>query len=269
MKNKNIKITAFDIDGTIVPYTTSDVSQGVVNMFKAIKEKGLYTFIVTGRDMITIGNVIDTPYVDYFIGANGAFIYDMTKKQIVWEAKFDFKEFSSLAKLFKDNNVAYSVMSNEIGYRSENFSLNNWFLSNHVNDFKLINELQNDRESLHIITVKTDDEKLIQKVENFIQSNDLNMVISSKWSRGFFIAPKGINKAATINFWAKAIGGYSISENVIAFGDSENDYEMIKESAIGVAVANAMPEIKQVADKVCEEVTENGPYKLLVELGII
>ena len=45
--------------------------------------------------------------------------------------------------------------------------------------------------------------------------------------------------------------GIDVSE-AIAMGDSENDIEMIKAAGLGIAVGNAMPNVKQSADFVAD-----------------
>jgi hydroxymethylpyrimidine pyrophosphatase-like HAD family hydrolase len=47
-------------------------------------------------------------------------------------------------------------------------------------------------------------------------------------------------------------------ENVMAFGDEENDYEMIEQVGVGVAMGNAIPKIKQVATAETLSNTEDG-----------
>ena len=45
---------------------------------------------------------------------------------------------------------------------------------------------------------------------------------------------------------------------MIAFGDDENDYEILKNVGKGVAVANAIPMIQDIADDVAECNNEDG-----------
>jgi Cof subfamily protein (haloacid dehalogenase superfamily) len=47
-------------------------------------------------------------------------------------------------------------------------------------------------------------------------------------------------------------------ENIIAFGDNENDYEMIKNCGMGIAVENAIEEVKKEAKYVCKNNNEDG-----------
>lgn len=47
-------------------------------------------------------------------------------------------------------------------------------------------------------------------------------------------------------------------QDMVAFGDDENDYEILQNCGVGVAVANAIPQILKVADEVTDSNDENG-----------
>ena len=55
----------------------------------------------------------------------------------------------------------------------------------------------------------------------------------------------------------------------MAFGDGNNDIEMLEAVGIGVAMANASDELKNVADEICGDVSEDGVYHYCVEQGLI
>ncbi|RIK43550.1 MAG: Cof-type HAD-IIB family hydrolase, partial [Chloroflexi bacterium] len=53
---------------------------------------------------------------------------------------------------------------------------------------------------------------------------------------------------------------------VVAFGDDTNDIEMLQECGLGVAVANAADEVKQVADEITATNDEDGVAIVLERL---
>ena len=55
----------------------------------------------------------------------------------------------------------------------------------------------------------------------------------------------------------------------MAFGDGNNDIEMLKSVGHGVAMANASEEVKAIADDVCGDVAEDGIYYYCLEHGMI
>lgn len=74
---------------------------------------------------------------------------------------------------------------------------------------------------------------------------------------------KGISKGNSLSKL-----GFDMDE-IIAFGDSVNDIDMLKSAGIGVAMGNALEEVKQVADYITKSNDEDGIYYALKEFGII
>jgi hydroxymethylpyrimidine pyrophosphatase-like HAD family hydrolase len=70
-----------------------------------------------------------------------------------------------------------------------------------------------------------------------------------------------VTKASGLQFVADHIG-FS-PENVVAFGDGENDIELLEWAGFGIAVANAHERVLAVADYVCPPVTEEGVAQVI------
>jgi HAD superfamily hydrolase (TIGR01484 family) len=72
----------------------------------------------------------------------------------------------------------------------------------------------------------------------------------------FEFTRKGVNKGKALRSVAAKMG---ISmQNVLAVGDSMNDYEMIRAAGMGVAMGNAMDDVKRIADAITLPVWESG-----------
>ena len=50
---------------------------------------------------------------------------------------------------------------------------------------------------------------------------------------------------------------------VMAAGDQGNDVSMVQWAGVGVAMGNAIPDVKQAADWIAPPVTENGAVAIL------
>ena len=74
-------------------------------------------------------------------------------------------------------------------------------------------------------------------------------------------AQKGVTKGAGLDFLAEHLG--FTREQTIAFGDGENDIELVDWAGYGVAVGNAHERVKALADFVCPPVTEEGVAQVL------
>jgi 5-amino-6-(5-phospho-D-ribitylamino)uracil phosphatase len=78
------------------------------------------------------------------------------------------------------------------------------------------------------------------------------------------VMPRGVTKVSGISKLAASMG---ISmEEIMAFGDFNNDVEMLSAAGLGIAVENASPDAKAVANMVIGSVSENGPAVFLNEL---
>jgi HAD superfamily hydrolase (TIGR01484 family) len=78
------------------------------------------------------------------------------------------------------------------------------------------------------------------------------------------VLPSGVNKATGL---AAALVELGISvHNVVAVGDAENDLPFLRAAECGVAVANALPALKEQADLVLNAADGDGVIELIDEL---
>jgi Cof subfamily protein (haloacid dehalogenase superfamily) len=77
-------------------------------------------------------------------------------------------------------------------------------------------------------------------------------------------AQSGVTKGAGLDFLAEHMG--FAPEETIAFGDGENDLELVEWAGYGIAVENAHEHVKALADWVCPPVNEEGVAQVLEAL---
>jgi hydroxymethylpyrimidine pyrophosphatase-like HAD family hydrolase len=75
------------------------------------------------------------------------------------------------------------------------------------------------------------------------------------------LASPDVTKAAGLEFLSRHLG--LSRERTVAFGDGENDVELVEWAGYGIAVANAHDRVKAVADFVCPPVDEEGVAQVL------
>ncbi|MDF2654743.1 MAG: haloacid dehalogenase [Bacillota bacterium] len=88
--------------------------------------------------------------------------------------------------------------------------------------------------------------------------------VTSSWAGTFDICAEQVNKGIAIERYA-AQKGIKPSE-IICFGDNFNDIEMIQYAGMGVAVANAVDQLKDAADYVTTNNNEDGVAKAIEKL---
>ena len=77
-------------------------------------------------------------------------------------------------------------------------------------------------------------------------------------------AAAGVTKGAGLDFLAAHMG--FTRERTIAFGDGENDVELVEWAGFGVAVENAHARVKAVADWICPSADREGVAQVLEAL---
>lgn len=83
----------------------------------------------------------------------------------------------------------------------------------------------------------------------------------------FDLTLKGVSKAVGIQKLVEAL--HKDIKDTIAFGDGRNDLEMLETVGTGVAMDNAVPEAKFVADEICPDVNDDGITTWLKERDFI
>jgi Cof subfamily protein (haloacid dehalogenase superfamily) len=90
------------------------------------------------------------------------------------------------------------------------------------------------------------------------------MYISKSLPYFLEFAAAGVTKGAGLDFLSEHMG-FS-PERTIAFGDGENDVELVEWAGYGIAVENAHPRVKAVADWICPSAEEQGVAQVLEAL---
>lgn len=91
--------------------------------------------------------------------------------------------------------------------------------------------------------------------------------IAVSWDRAVDVIPANSGKGVAIGK-SLAYDGLDASQ-VLAFGDSQNDLEMLQVVGTGVAMGNATAQLKAIADDVCAPVAEDGIDHDCVSHGLI
>ncbi|MDX9826985.1 MAG: Cof-type HAD-IIB family hydrolase [Spirochaetia bacterium] len=263
MNQKEYGYIALDLDGTILnaDYVLSPV---VRDTLKACRKIGKKIIISTGRVLSSArGQVSALEGVDGFVCSNGADIYQGSGKSI---AHFHMdknlsREMYLLARGFDSHYHAY--LGDTWCYERRN-AYTDYYVKRAGKegsrlDFDSYGTLEftkfmfmDDHEKLEPIRMK-----LIERFGSSIQ-----IVYSAPFMLEIVIA--GVSKATGLKRCIEHLGG-SLSE-VIAFGDAENDEEMLLEAGMGVAMGNASDELKAKAAAVAPSVDEDGVAVFLTQL---
>lgn len=256
-----IKAIFFDIDGTLVSFKTHEISKTTLEALYALREKGVKLFIASGRHLLIMDNLSGFPF-DGYVCMNGSLVFDRGKviyshplDQADAAAVIDLAETGQIpCVLFTEKNVAMNCRTE----RTEQL-------------FRMIRLPEPEYASLRPyksgpvsqFTIFLDQER-----EDALLAPALKHSVTTRWHPEFTdIVPENISKAEGIS---RVIAGYGIGrEEVMAFGDGGNDVEMIEYAGIGVAMGNALPDVRKHADYVTSTVDEDGIVAALRHFRIL
>jgi len=127
---------------------------------------------------------------------------------------------------------------------------------------KVIKQWKNENKGAHKMMCMGE-EKYIDEAYQFLNSNFSDQLHLYRSKPTYIeIANKSISKLTAIEYLLQTYFDTPI-EDVVAFGDNYNDIEMLKAVGTGVAVGNAKPETKEVADVITLAGKEDGVAKYI------
>jgi len=238
------KAVVSDLDGTLLN-SKGEVSEYTRNVIKKIREKGIQFFIATGRHHIDAGKVKEKLNLDsYLITSNGAIIQDPMGKMIIeHNLQSDIvKEILDEVRDIKDIQRNLYVRDNwyldQSTEQIDKFAEETGFYYDLI-DFDKIEDC-----SAIKLFFMSDNHETLVKLEKIIlakYSDKVNIMFASPIS--LEITPYGISKGQAIKeiFKKENIG----LDDVIAFGDSFNDYEMLNVVKKGIVMGNAHHKVKE------------------------
>ena len=255
-----IKAAFFDVDGTLISYKTRKVCDSARAAIAGLQAQGILCIVATGRHMIQMSKlpVGDIPF-DAFVMLNGQLVLDKAQN-VLFDVPIEGKAKEFLVENF--NNHTYPAIIVE----ERDMYLN--YVSDHVIDVNTtmaipltpLSDYKGGRIYQVCAYLRPEDEHLVDPIRE-------NCVMTGWHYGGKDIIAAGGGKMAGIKRYLEYAG--ITREEIIAFGDAENDLDMIRFAGIGVAMGNAAEEVKAVADYVTADIDDDGIEKALKHYNLI
>lgn len=272
-----IRLIAFDMDGTVLNDEKKILKETKEALEQAARA-GIEIVPATGRPFCGISDEIyRLDGVRYVLTTNGAGIYERDSKTCLYEDAIPLSAYLPMLAEVE----AYDVMADTflkggalMTKRKRDF-LPRMRLTKEIRDYILssrqvvesqvdyLRERGEDVEKLTINFAYDEDGHRIDYDavwEVLKKYPDVNAV--SGGMKNIEVTKKGVSKASGLLYLGKKLG--IAPEEMMVFGDSGNDLDMIKMAGIGVAMANAEPEVLKAADFVTKSNNENGVGGFLV-----
>lgn len=258
-------IVFFDYDGTL-----ADEKEGIfhptektVSSLKSLEEKGYLTVLSTGRAKCYVPNLSYT--FGGLVTSNGAYAEIGGHK--IFEEFIPREELLTLVNFFDDHGLFYSMENQERAYAKDvSYPLFRAMLKN----FKLPEEIFSPFDKSDIPNAS----KMLLGYDN----DDIPDKLTAQFGGAFTfdrhrkflscdINKRGMNKALGAGALIDYLG---IShDNVYAFGDGANDYDILKLSGHGIAMGYHARELEEVSEYITDTVVNEGITKALEHYNLI
>ncbi|WP_411334946.1 Cof-type HAD-IIB family hydrolase [Metabacillus indicus] len=249
----------FDIDGTLLNHD-KEIPDSTRKAVEDVKKAGHHVAIATGRAPFMFEDLRRELGIDSFVSFNGQYV--VFEGEVIYKNPLHTERLEELYEYAKTSNHPLVFMSNETMMSTET---DHPYIHESMGSLKFMHpehdpEFYRNREIYQtLLFCKEGEEEAYKKYEDFhiIRWHEL----------ATDILPFGGSKAEGIK---KLIERLNISkENVYAFGDGLNDLEMIKFAGTGVAMGNAVSELKEIADEITTSVDEDGILNGLKKTGLL
>ncbi len=272
----DIRLFVSDLDGTLLLEDHESVSERTGEALRKLREQGVKLCACTGRVRGLIPDAIRKIGFDYAITSNGAVCEDLRSGEKVFtaymnenKARFLYRVMHSYPYIL-EWYVDGEIMMDRVNCERWPEQMKNPWHRKYLGAGKgvFVDEMEDffclgapKLEKLNVIGRKRGeayDGELIKKVSEYNLTSSLgpNMEISD------CMADKGRALQSLCRYLHISPG------QAVAFGDGRNDIPLLRSAGIGIAMGNAVPEVKEISDAVTLTNMEDGVAYWLEQAGL-
>ena len=243
-----IKAIFFDVDGTLLSHRTGRISPHTRACIRALRAGGTLVFLSTGRHILELRSLpVGEMAFDGYITLNGQLCLDSSQRQLSG-TPLPPQAVQALADLFCADGPPLALVEEERIY------------INRVTD--AVRQAQAEISTYQATAFCS------RKEEPLLRALLPTGCKLARWSEGGVdIIPEAGGKAAGMRRFLTRFGLSRLE--CMAFGDAENDLDMLAYAGIGVAMGNASEAVKHAADYVTASVDEKGIEQALRHFRLI
>lgn len=261
MSLENIKIIFFDIDGTLIDIHSRKISERTLKTLIRLKERNFILCLSTGRSPMTVPR-FEGWEPDVYLTFNGSYCYN--RQQVIYKNPLSARD----AKIIVENAASINRPVSAATPKRLTANGRDKDLVDYFSLAKLDVDVSDDFDEM----IKNDEVYQIMcggyESEYPALLRDVNNAkIAAWWDRAVDIIPADSGKGVGIEH---VLEHYHLKkEEALAFGDGNNDIEMLQAVGTGVAMENGSDELKAVADDICGHAADDGVYHYCVEHGLM
>lgn len=258
------RLVALDIDGTLLAWvdgegqTYEEIRPAVYAAIHRAATAGARVVLSSGRSphgMTRIADMLDMHDGDderlWIVASNGAVVLRYPPVDVIHEETFDAAP-AVKAVLEHHPSALVAVEERGIGYR-----VNRHFPDGELTGEMIITDVDDIVGEPVSRVIIRDPEATADDFVDLAAKLGLHSIgYVVGWTAWLDLTPKGVHKASGLQRVADELG--LESADVLAIGDGRNDIEMLEWAGRGVAMGQAIEEVRAAADDVTGTVHEDG-----------
>ena len=273
IRNADIRMITLDLDGTLL---TSDkrLTDRTMAALSAANDRGIIIVPTTGRIFRGLPQEIrDWPFLRYAILSNGAAVYDIERDYTLYRAELPLSQALEIMSWLDGQPVIYDCyMDGNSWITADMLEQIDQYIANPA----LLRFVKSIRQPVPDLKAFVREKgRSLQKIQLFCQDDETqvrllshipfdHIAVSSSVPRNVEINHEDAHKGAGMLALARYLG--IEPEQIMAFGDGLNDISMIREAGWGVAMENAVKEVKAVAALTTASNDEDGVAQMMERL---
>jgi Cof subfamily protein (haloacid dehalogenase superfamily) len=259
------ELIALDIDGTLLAWvegsglTYEQIRPAVYDAIHRAHDQGAHIVLASGRSphgMTIIADLLDLPREDHdrlwIVASNGAVVFRYPPVEVVHEETFDAAP-AVAAVLEHHPSALVAVEERGVG----GYRVSQVFPDGELSGEQIITSVDDIvGEPVSRVIIRDPQATADDFVEltSKLGLHGTDYVVG--WTAWMDLSPVGISKASGLQHVCKELG--VDSTDVLAIGDGRNDLEMLEWAGRGVAMGQAVEEVRAAADFVTDSVHEDG-----------
>ena len=269
-----IKMIGLDLDGTLLT-DKKELTARTKAVISRTLSQGIVVLVATGRPWMGIPEELrNFPGMRYALTSNGARVIDTQEERVIEEHLLSPELALQALEICGKYDTLQEVYFDGQGYAPadkmavveryhRNPSMCEYMRKTRIpvdNIFKLVKEENRGLDKVQALFA--DMEERTQAWRELREVSGLELVGSLRYN--IEINTAGVNKGTGLVNLGKVLG--IKREEIMAFGDGDNDIVMLKEAGIGVAMANAEDKVKETADYITLSNEEDGVAEAIEKL---
>ncbi len=267
-EKKDIRLIALDLDGTTFN-SDKQITERTRQAIMAAIRKGVIVMPSTGRAKNGLPeSFISIPGVRYALTCNGGSIVDLEANEVVYGDYVPQAIAEEVGDLFLKQDAMVDIYVD--GYclvdrRGYDRLMNDWtdmpaWFRDYVKVSRVVADdldavIKSGQYQIEKMLATFHDPALRLRIMEALKTID-GIAVSSGLEINIEVNAKTATKGRSIVRFAEKMG--ITRDQIMACGDATNDYSMLAEAGFAVAMANACPEIKAIADYMTLSNDEDG-----------